>query len=66
MSCQEHGHQETRRTLLVQKDIQAVLVAVLLELRVGDELGHIGDTWKGREGGRYGCRTGTPGVIGNK
>lgn len=43
--CADRG----RRTLLVQKNVQAVLVAVLLELRVGDELGHE----ERLEGGRW-------------
>ena len=52
MSCQ-CGHVDSRelRTLLVEEKVQAVLRPVLLELRVGDELGHDGgEVWE-EEGG---------------
>lgn len=40
MSCHPTSRDRTRaRTLLVQEDVEALLGAVSLELRVGDELG---------------------------
>ena len=49
----------------MQKDVEAVLSFVLLELLEGDELGH-GGGWGGRERRDGRSRTGTAGVIGSK
>lgn len=49
-----HGERDRARlhTLLVQQNVQALLVAVLLELSVGDELGgHGGTVGMEEEGG---------------
>ncbi len=44
------GRKRSTNTLLVQKNVQAILGPVLLELSVGDELRHVGEMGdRGRE-----------------
>lgn len=51
----------------MQKDVEAVLCPVLLELRVGDELGHDGgDVWEEEEGGGGQKSDETTGVTGQQ
>ena len=51
----------------MQKNVETVLVVVLLELRVGDEFGHEEVCGRREKGGRDGGHwVGTTGVIGNK